>query len=107
MRFMGLLMLLLLATPAFSMSDRIIDYCLTTANPTRCIQTFLSEERQAQRDEAILQYQAQVNAARAQAEGLMLFGTGPALIQGMNQGFQNMQIHPLPIQPLPPPVLSR
>lgn len=48
--------------------------------------------------------QAQVEAARQQALGLALFGSGPALIQGMNQGFQQMQVKPMPPMQIAPPV---
>jgi hypothetical protein len=41
--------------------------------------------------------------ARQYANGLALFGTGPALINGINQGFRQMQSHPyvlpMPVQP--------
>lgn len=40
--------------------------------------------------------------ARQQALGLALFGTGPAMINGMNQGMQQMQIHPYVLPPPPP-----
>lgn len=46
---------------------------------------FFAEQRERDRH-------AQSEAARQQALGLALFGSGPALIQGMNQGFR----------PLPP-----
>jgi hypothetical protein len=59
-----------------------------------CMQS-LSGASQAQ-----TQDQTQRDLARQQANGLALFGSGNALINGMNQGFQNMQVHPYV---LPPP----
>jgi len=62
-------------------------------------------EWQAQQNEA--NRQAQVEAARQQALGMALFGSGPALIQGMNQGMQQMQVKPMPPMQLSPPVQYR
>jgi hypothetical protein len=48
---------------------------------------------------------AQLEQARLQANGMALFGTGQALINGMNQGFQNMQqprYTPFPFVPIAP-----
>ena len=56
-------------------------------------------ERQQQRQADREQAQAQVEAARQQALGLALFGSGPAMINGMNQGFQQMQVKPYVLPP--------
>ncbi len=49
-----------------------------------------------------LQLDAQREMARTQAYGMAAFGAGHALINGMNQGFQNMQLKPIPpIAPYP------
>ena len=44
-------------------------------------------QRQADRE-------AWVEQSRQQANGLALFGTGNALVNGMNQGFNNMRLPP-------------
>ena len=53
---------------------------------------------------ACVQGQAQVESSRQQAVGMALFGSGPALIQGMNQGMQHMQLKPMPPMSVAPPV---
>jgi hypothetical protein len=87
--FLGLLM----TVPAFA--DPLIDYCLTTSDPKTCLVSVLEARDQAQRDFQLQlqaqQLQVQLDAARIQANGMALFGSGPALIQGMNQGFQMMR----------------
>ena len=45
------------------------------------------------------QNQLQRELARQQATGMALFGSGNALINGMNQGLQNTQIHPYVLPP--------
>ena len=86
---------LLFAVPVFAASDPIIEYCFTTSDPKSClvaIQADVGAARlQRQQDMQAQQLQAQLEAARIQAQGLILFGSGPALIQGMNQGFQMMR----------------
>ena len=86
---------LLVASPVLAMNDSIISYCLTTADPQRCLSSFLADERahndQLQREAQQRQIAAQLEQARIQANGMALFGAGNALINGMNQGFQNMQ----------------
>ena len=85
-------------------SAGVVDDC-RTAFPTleerqerlACIES-LSAQRMAQ------QYQQlQAEQARQYANGFALFGSGPALIQGMNHGFRGMQVHPyvlpVPVQP--------
>ena len=51
-----------------------------------------------------MQAETQREQSRQQAVGMALFGSGPALINGMNQGFQQMQVKPIPVMPLSPPV---
>ena len=51
-----------------------------------------------------MQAETQREQSRQQAVGMALFGSGPALIQGMNQGMQQMQLKPMPPMPLAPPV---
>ena len=51
------------------------------------------------------QFQTQLEQARIQADGMALFGSGPAMINGINQGFQNMQqprYAPQPFTPVMP-----
>jgi hypothetical protein len=45
------------------------------------------------------QRQHESDLARQQAAGMALFGSGNALINGMNQGFQHMQVHPYVLPP--------
>ncbi len=96
MRVLLFLGALLSATPAFALSDSLIDYCLTTADPKACLHSVSTDLEQgrldAQREMQQRQLEAQLEAAQIQANGLALFGSGPALIQGMNQGFQQMQL---------------
>lgn len=81
---------------AGAFSDRIVDYCFTTKDPHRCITSFLADERtdqfNQQRELQQRQIDAQLEQARIQANGMALFGAGNALVQGMNQSLQNMQI---------------
>ena len=49
-------------------------------------------------------YDNQLEQARIQANGMALFGSGQALINGMNQGFQNMQQPRYDSQPFVPVV---
>jgi hypothetical protein len=90
-----------------------IEYCNATTNPQDCIASFRADkELAAQHEMQERQIDAQLEQARIQANGMALFGAGNALINGMNQGFQNMQ-RPLtpapilaPIQPLYRPPLN-
>lgn len=59
-----------------------------------------AQDRELQRQNV----EAQLEMARQQALGMALFGSGAAMIQGMNQGFQNMQ---QPLQPMRPIAPSR
>ena len=90
-----------------------IDYCNTTANPQDCIASFRADkELAAQREIQERQIEAQQDIAREQSRGMALFGSGPALIQGMNQGFNNMRLPTptpqtlAPIQPFYRPPLN-
>ncbi len=100
------LLLLILASPAFAMSDSLIDYCLSTANPKACVHDMLQEERQAFQDRQAEQRQHELDLARQQALGFALFGSGPAALNGMNQGFQSMQMKPIQVAPPQPILLS-
>ena len=88
---------------AWALGDAVIDYCLTTANPKACLQSVQREVDQAQREHqhAMLQQQqaAQIEAARLQANGLAAFGSGRALVNGMNQGLRQMEVHPYVLPP--------
>jgi len=86
--FLGLLFM---TTPAFALSDAILDYCLSTKDPKACIQEVQAGQERHQRELQRDAYAAQLEQARLQANGLALFGSGAAMINGMNQGFQNMQ----------------
>jgi hypothetical protein len=86
---------LFIPVSAFAMSDSVVDMCLGTAQPRQCIQSFLSEQQnatQAQQERWFAQQRSmQLEQARIQANGMALFGAGNALINGMNQGFHQMQ----------------
>ena len=99
MIFLGLL----IASPALASSDLIVTFCKTQPEPRACIRDFIDsqwtiqQEAQAkweQRQDRIRQENAQLHLehARLQANGLALFGSGAAMINGVNQGFQNMQL---------------
>jgi hypothetical protein len=98
MRVLLFLGALLLASPAWAINDSIIGYCFTTANPKGCIASFVADERAYQLQLQQQALAAQLEQARIQANGMALFGAGNAMINGMNQGFQNMQ------QPYYPPL---
>ncbi len=95
---------LLIVSNAWALSESVIDYCLTTAHPKQCLvdiqrdiapQTGPTWEQQAQ---------LQRDLARQQALGMAAFGSGNALINGMNQGFRQMQVQPYylpPVQHIP------
>ena len=92
MRAMLILVALLIPIPSFAFSQSIVDYCFTTADPQRCLSTFLAEEQAYQRTQAERLAAFQREQARSQVEGLLLFGSGAAFINGMNQGFHQMQL---------------
>ncbi len=86
--FLGVLCI---TTPAFALSDYQIDYCLTTKDPKACLHDIAEGQARHQRELLRDAYIVQLEQARLQANGLALFGSGAALIHGMNQGLQNMQ----------------
>lgn len=102
MRLIVFLGALLLASPAFASSDLIVTFCKSQPDPRACIRGFIDEQaivhqeaqaRWNQQHEFMRQqqFQAQLEHARVQSNGLALFGSGAAMINGVNQGFQNMQ----------------
>lgn len=101
MRYLLTCILILSAGTAWALSDAVIDYCLTTANPKQCL-VDIQRDIAAAQGQSQWEHQAQLqrDLARQQAAGMALFGTGNALVNGMNQGMQQMQIHPYV---LPPP----
>ena len=86
---------LLFPISALAQDTALIDYCLTTADPRSCLASLLADQQASQqrfqRDMQAAQLQNQLEQARIQANGMALFGAGNALINGTNQGFQNMQ----------------
>ena len=94
MRVLLFLGALLIASPAYAIGDSLIGYCFTTPNPQACITDFMNQERQVQEAEARRAERQQaviLEQARIQANGMALFGAGNAMINGMNQGFRQMQ----------------
>jgi hypothetical protein len=85
----------------------LIEYCNTTTAPQDCIAAVRGDkELAAQRDMQERQIEAQQDLAREQSRGIALFGTGQALMNGMNQGFNTMRLPmssaPLAVQPYIP-----
>ena len=94
--------------------DQMLDYCHRLQDKgerDRCVRTIEQDQRnieqsqvRAQQQEREAQYAQQQELARQQALGMALFGSGQALINGMNQGFNNMRIPPpQTYQPVPLP----
>ena len=78
-----------------------IEYRTACYNEVRKAEQLAAQQAWSAQVEAnVRAMQQQQELARIQANGLAAFGSGNALINGMNQGFQNMQIHPYV---LPPP----
>ena len=98
MRMLLVLAAVLFATPAFALDRGIIEGCMMTKDPTTCIEHFSNQEQAY--NERSRELDAQIEMNRQQAAGMALFGSGPALINGMNQGFQNMQVKPY-MNPMP------
>lgn len=94
MRYLILLSLLFIAAPAFALSNSLAEFCLTSSDVRDCIQRGITQEREAERRHERAMAELQREIAEKQALGLALFGSGPAIIGGMNQGFQNMQVKP-------------
>ena len=92
-----------LTGPAWALSDSLIDYCLTTAQPKQCLVDVQRElaQQDLERQQAQWNQQAQLqrDLARQQAAGMAAFGSGNALINGMNQGMRQMQVHPYLLPP--------
>ena len=85
MRILLTLLALLIASPAFAISDRVVDFCQTMKEPMQCIKDFIAEERQARREAAEAQRsaaEAQLEAAQAQERGMALFGSGLGMMTG-------------------------
>lgn len=80
--FLGLL---LMPAYAFALSDPTIEYCRTTPDPTLCLHVFTNQSMQER------QWSVQLEQARIQSTGMVLFGSGAAFVNGMNQGLQMMQ----------------
>ncbi len=100
-----ILLLILSASSAWALSGSVIDYCLTTTNPKQCLVELQREVRSAPAGPTWEQQaQLQRDLARQQALGMAAFGSGNALINGMNQGFRQMQVQPYylpPVQHIP------
>jgi hypothetical protein len=81
--FLLAILTLLIVAPAFANDAEII------------------KQQQAiiQQQQAMLQQQMdhQMALAQEQTRGMALFGAGNAMINGMNQGFNNMRVQPAPI----------
>lgn len=101
MRVLLFLGFLLIATPAFALSDSFIDFCLTTDNPKACLRSAAEFTHSHQLQQQQAAYDAQRELARIQANGMAMFGTGPALINGMNQHLSNMRVQTPPVQIAP------
>ncbi len=100
-----ILVLVLSAGSAWALSESAMDYCFTTSNPKQCLVELQREVRAAQAGPTWEQQaQLQRDLARQQAAGMAAFGSGNALINGMNQGFRQMQVQPYylpPVQHIP------
>jgi hypothetical protein len=96
MRTLLLLIALLIASPAFAISDSLLFYCSQTKNPESCVNGFVADER-ANRELAQRQMDFQMEMAQEQTRGMALFGSGFGMINGINQAFRPM--------PTPPPVV--
>ncbi len=108
MKYLLAAILVLSAGSAWALSESVIDYCMTTANPRQCLVEIQREVRGAQSQQTgptwEQQAQLQRDLARQQAAGMAAFGSGNALINGMNQGFRQMQVQPYylpPVQHIP------
>jgi hypothetical protein len=93
---------LLIASPAFAMSESELNFCKAMKDPMQCVNQFLTAEHKAKREmEYLQQYLPQTDNQMALAEeqtrGMALFGAGNAMINGINQGFRPM--------PTPPPMV--
>ncbi len=102
MRYLLAVVLILSASSAWALSEQAIAICLGTDNPKACLLTMQGETMQAN-GQAQWDQQAQLqrDLARQQALGMAAFGSGNALVNGMNQGFRQMQVHPYMLPPAP------
>ena len=87
---MLLIGLLFVTVPAFA-GDPVVEYCFTTADPKACLNTIQADVDQRRREAQREVFNQQLELARIQANGYALFGSGPAMINGVNQGFHQMQ----------------
>jgi hypothetical protein len=97
MKYLLTILLVLSAGPVFAQAE----WCRWLETPVdqrACLERTMQLDQARQDRER--DRQAQVEAARLQALGLAAFGSGNALINGMNQGMQNMQSHPY-VLPMP------
>lgn len=92
MKALLFLAVLMLPVSALALSDSAIEFCFTTADPKACMHAVSADVQQRQTENwREREYNHQLDMARVQANGLMLFGTGPAFINGMNQNLLRMQ----------------
>src|SRR5688572_29435746 len=95
MRTLLVLISLLIASPAFAMNDSELNFCKAMKDPMQCVNQFLTAEHKAKREmEYLQQYLPQTDnqmaIAEEQTRGMALFGSGNAMINGMNQAFRPM-----------------
>ncbi len=88
----------MLTGSAWALGDAAIEYCLSTAQPKQCL---LAMQQETAGNQWNQQAQLQRDLARQQALGMAAFGSGNALVNGMNQGFRQMQVHPYVLPPAP------
>lgn len=103
------LAVLLIPVSALALTDDVVSFCFTEPNPQQCITKSIQEEEKAAAAQIRLHgpggytptnppidrqqqaLDAQLETARIQANGMAMFGAGNAMVNGINQGFQNMQ----------------
>jgi hypothetical protein len=87
---------LLIASPAFAMSESALNFCKSMKDPMQCVSEFLTAEREARQERVALE------VAEIQASGMAAFGSGFAMINGVNQGLATMRVQPysVPFQPV-------
>jgi hypothetical protein len=84
-------------------------FALLIASPAFANDADIIKQQQAiiQQQQAMLQQQMehQMALAQEQTRGMALFGAGSAMINGINQGFNNMRVqpNPVPFQPMAMP----
>ena len=99
MRTLLAVILVLSASSAWALTDSAIEFCFTTAQPKQCL---VEIQREVAANQAApsgphwdQQAQLQRDLARQQAAGMAAFGSGNALVNGMNQGLRQMQVRSL------------